>query len=69
MTKEITNISSREYKVIALLADGCTYEQIGAKLNWSEDKVSYVVMTLLNKLCAHHPFELISWAYLKGILK
>ena len=62
-------LSNRECKVIAFLAEGYSTKQIGDKLNWSEHSVEAALLQMRNKLEVKHPFELISWAYMSGVLK
>lgn len=55
--------------MIAYLADGLTHEQIGKKLEWSELTVESRLEEMMRKLNMSHSYQLISWAYLEGVLK
>ncbi|WP_179223084.1 response regulator transcription factor [Pontibacter ummariensis] len=62
-------LNKQECQVIAYLADGLTHEQIGKKLEWSELTVESRLEEMMRKLNMSHSYQLISWAYLEGVLK
>ncbi|MFD2512347.1 helix-turn-helix transcriptional regulator [Pontibacter locisalis] len=68
MDRNLKPFTSKECKIIAFLAEGYTYKQIGDKLKWSEHTVEDTLLQMRQKLEVKHPFELISWAYMTGIL-
>lgn len=55
--------------MIACLADGNTYKQIGDKFNLSEADVEKYLLKMMRQKGFNHSFQLISWAYLDGVLK
>lgn len=55
--------------MIAYLADGYTNKQIGDKFKLSEDDVQKYLQKMMLKKGFNHSYQLISWAYLDGVLK
>ncbi|WP_439882537.1 response regulator transcription factor [Pontibacter sp. MBLB2868] len=68
MIRKLRPLSNTECKVIALLAEGYNYQQIGKKFKWSEQTVEVTLHQMKQKLELEHSYELISWAYRHGIL-
>lgn len=62
-------LSERECEIIMLLADGLTNRQIGEAFGVSENTVEVCLQDMLHKLNRKHPNEMITWAYLGGVLK
>lgn len=62
-------LSWRECSMIAYLADGYTNKQIGEKFNLSEEDVQKYLQKMMQKKGFNHSYQLISWAYLDGVLK
>ncbi|MFD2247717.1 response regulator transcription factor [Pontibacter ruber] len=69
MTRNLKQLTNKECRVIALLADGLTNGQIGERFSWSENQVEQCHQKMLRKLGFSHSYQLISWAYREGILK
>jgi DNA-binding NarL/FixJ family response regulator len=68
MQRNLKPFTTKECKIIAFLAEGYTCEQIGEALNWSEQSVEDILSQMRQKLEVKHSYELISWAYMTGIL-
>lgn len=69
MEANLQMLSRRECSMIACLADGFTNKQIGEKFNLSEDDVQKYLQKMMQKKGFNHSYQLISWAYLDGVLK
>ncbi|WP_181885007.1 response regulator transcription factor [Pontibacter diazotrophicus] len=69
MKANLQILSWRECSMIAYLADGYTNKQIGEKFNLSEDDVQEYLQKMMKKKGFNHSYQLISWAYLDGVLK
>lgn len=69
MEGKIQILSRRECSMIAYLADGYTEKQIGDKFGLSETVVQEYLVKMMRKKGFHHSYQLISWAYLDGVLK
>jgi DNA-binding NarL/FixJ family response regulator len=62
-------LSRRECSIIAYMAEGYTNEQIGEKHGLSETDIQKYLQNMMQKKGFFHSYQLISWAYLQGILK
>ncbi|MCC9135096.1 response regulator transcription factor [Pontibacter silvestris] len=62
-------LNEQECEIIMLLADGLTNKQIGEVFGVTEKAVEVSLQNMLNKLDRKHPNEMITWAYLGGVLK
>lgn len=62
-------LSGRECSMIACLADGFTYQQIGEKFGLTEAVVQEYLLKMMRQKGFDHSYQLISWAYLDGVLK
>lgn len=69
MEGKIKILSRRECSMIAFLADGYTEKQIGDKFGLSEVAVQEYLVKMMRKKGFDHSYQLISWAYLDGVLK
>ncbi|GAB3529998.1 hypothetical protein GCM10027443_10020 [Pontibacter brevis] len=69
MEGKLALLSRRECSMIACLADGFTNKQIGEKFGLSEDDVQEYLQKMMRKKGFNHSYQLISWAYLDGVLK
>lgn len=69
MDRNIAMLSRRECSMIAYLADGYSNKQIGEKFGLSEGAVQEYLSKMMHKKGFNHSYQLISWAYLDGILK
>lgn len=69
MDKNVQILSGRECSMIACLADGYTNKQIGEKFGLSEEDVQEYLLRMMRQKGFNHSFQLISWAYLDGVLK
>lgn len=69
MERKLQILSRRECTMIAYLADGFTHKQIGEKFGLSEDDVQGYLQKMMRIKGFNHSYQLISWAYLDGVLK
>jgi DNA-binding CsgD family transcriptional regulator len=68
MHKNAPLLSSRERKIIALLAEGHTPAKIGSLLKISAPDVQQLIQQILHKQGFENSYQLISWAYREAIL-
>ncbi|GHA80720.1 response regulator transcription factor [Pontibacter akesuensis] len=68
MNKHVIQLSKQECKIIAFIAEGYTNGQISQKLSCSEPVVEKRLQQMLQKLNMGHLYQLVSWAYLEGVL-
>ena len=69
MEGKLQILSRRECSMIACLADGFTNKQIGDKFKLSEDDVQQYLLKMMRKKGFNHSYQLITWAYMDGMLK
>ncbi|GAB3811988.1 helix-turn-helix domain-containing protein [Pontibacter rugosus] len=69
MTKDVVQFSEQECLIIAFMADGYTNGQISQQLSCSEPAVEKSLQHMMQKLRLAHLYQLISWAYLEGVLR
>ncbi|MFD3003294.1 helix-turn-helix transcriptional regulator [Pontibacter toksunensis] len=69
MEGKLQKLSRRECSMIACLADGFTNKQIGERFGLSENDVQEYLHKMMQKKGFYHSYQLISWAYLDGVLK
>lgn len=69
MEGKLQKLSRRECSMIAYLADGFTNKQIGERFGLSEDAVQENLHKMMIKKGFYHSYQLITWAYLDGVLK
>lgn len=69
MEVKLQILSRRECSMIACLADGYSYKQIGERFGLSESDVQEYLLKMMRKKGFNHSYQLISWAYMDGVLK
>lgn len=69
MNRNVRVLSERECKIIALMSEGYTNRQIAEQLSCSSPSVEKSLESMQRKLGVGHLYQLISWAYLEGVLK
>jgi DNA-binding NarL/FixJ family response regulator len=69
MERNLKILTDRECGILALLAEGCSTNQIAAEFNISEATVERHISSMLKKKNYVHPYQLVSWAYNEGVLR
>ncbi|MBC5774745.1 response regulator transcription factor [Pontibacter sp. KCTC 32443] len=68
MYKNTPILSTRERRIIELMAEGCTAETIGNQMNLSTSEVQQRIQKMLQKQGFESTYQLISWAFREAII-
>jgi DNA-binding NarL/FixJ family response regulator len=60
-------LTQREREVVALITEGCTNRQVAARLGITPTTVGHHMSSIFTKLGIGNRFELIAWAYRRGL--